>query len=77
MTKKRALEHYKKHEIVAEATAGLKNWKYNLTVLSHDGDISTAVANESRDGFASDLAALHAAKQHGRKLVDERVASEA
>lgn len=77
MTKKRTLEHYRKHEVVAEATAELKSWKYNLTVISHDGDLSNVVASESRDGFASDLAALHAAKERGRELVDERVANEA
>lgn len=71
MARKRALEHYRKHEIVAEAAPGEAKWTYTLSVLSHDGDKSTVVAKETVDGFESDLAALQAAKQRGRELIDK------
>ncbi len=74
MAVKRALEHYKKHEIVAETTPGTGKWTYTLSVISHDGDDSTVIARETGDGFASDLAALHAAKERGRLLVDQHLA---
>ena len=73
MARKRALEHYRKHEIVAETAPGEAKWTYTLSVLSHDGDTSTVVAKETADGFGSDLAALQAAKERGRELIDQRV----
>jgi hypothetical protein len=45
-------------------------WSYTLSVVSHDGDNSTVIAKETLDGFDSDLAGLHAAKERGRELVD-------
>jgi hypothetical protein len=76
MAVKRALEHYKKHEIVAETTPGTDKWTYTLSVIKHDGDNSTVIAKETREGFESDLAALHAAKEHGKTLVDQSIAGE-
>lgn len=72
MARKRAIEHYRKHEIVAEALPESGAWAYTLSVLSHDGDKSTVMAKETKDGFGSDLAALHAAKQRGHELVDQQ-----
>lgn len=74
MAVKRAVEHYKMHEIVAETTPGTDKWTYTLSVISHDGDDSTVIVKEIRDGFESDLAALHAAKERGRLLVDQNFA---
>ncbi|MCJ7557673.1 MAG: hypothetical protein MUP90_12275 [Gammaproteobacteria bacterium] len=74
MAVKRALEHYKKHEIVAETTPATGKWTYTVSVVSHDGDDSTVIARETLEGFESDLAALHAAKERGRHLVDQSVA---
>lgn len=70
MAKKRAVEHYKKHEIVAEVEPAKSKWSYTLSVISHDGDHSTVIARETLDGFDSDLAGLHAAKKRGRELID-------
>ena len=61
MAKKRAVEHYRKHEIVAEVEPAKGKWSYTLSVVSHDGDNSTVIAKETLDGFDSDLAGLHAA----------------
>jgi hypothetical protein len=44
MAVKRALEHYKKHEIVAETTPGTDKWMYTVSVVSHDGDDSKVIA---------------------------------
>ncbi|MCW8845101.1 MAG: hypothetical protein OQK99_04625 [Gammaproteobacteria bacterium] len=74
MAVKRALEHYKKHEIVAETTPGTDKWMYTVSVVSHDGDDSKVIAKETLEGFESDLAALHAAQERGRRLVDESLA---
>jgi len=70
MAEKRAVEHYKKHEIVAVTTPDAKGWRFKLTVVKHDGDDSEAIHEEAGGGFESDLAALHAAKVKGRDVVD-------
>jgi len=74
MAEKRAVEHYKKHEIVAVTEPDAKGWRYKLTVVSHDGDDSEVLHDEEGGGFASDLAALHAAKTKGREVVDQHLA---
>jgi len=70
MAEKRAVEHYKKHEIVAVTEPDAKGWSFKLTVVRHDGDDSEVIHEEAGSGFQSDLAALHAAKLKGRDLVD-------
>jgi hypothetical protein len=47
---------------------------YTVSVVSHDGDDSKVIAKETLEGFESDLAALHAAQERGRRLVDESLA---
>ncbi|MGW8369327.1 MAG: hypothetical protein ACWGPN_11695 [Gammaproteobacteria bacterium] len=71
MTEKRAVEHYAGHELVVEAVHAGGQWRYIVSVVSHDGDESEAVSEESVDAFRSDLEALHAGKVHGRGLIDE------
>ncbi len=70
MGKKRAVEHYKGHELVVELVQMGRDWRYIVSVVSHKGDTSEAVSEESVDTFRSDLEALHAGTQRGRGLID-------
>ncbi len=70
MGQKRAVEHYKGHELVVEVVRWEREWRYIVSVVSHQGDTSEAVSEESVDTFRSDLEALHAGTQRGRGLID-------
>ncbi len=71
MGDKRAVEHYEGHELVVEAVNPDGHWRFLVSVVSHDGDDSEAVTEESVDTFRSDLEALHAGKLLGRELIDK------
>ena len=66
MKDKRAVEHYKGHELVVEVVQTGSEWRYVVSVVSHQGDSSEAVTEESVDTFRSDLEALHAGTRRGR-----------
>ncbi len=70
MKDKRAVEHYKGHELVVEVVQTGRQWRYIVSVVSHQGDSSEAVTEESVDTFRSDLEALHAGTRRGRGLID-------
>jgi hypothetical protein len=75
MREKRAVEHYRGHELVVEAVTAAGQWHYIVSVVSHAGDDSEAMTEESVQGFHSDIEALHEGKQHGRKLIDDLCAA--
>jgi hypothetical protein len=70
---KRSVEHYRDHELVCQAAPAPRGWYYTLSIVSHDGDRSDTVSECSLPCYASDLDALHAARERGRALIDERV----
>jgi hypothetical protein len=42
MNDKRAIEHYREHELVCEASPATHGWYYTISVVSHYGDRSEA-----------------------------------
>jgi hypothetical protein len=75
MHDKRSIEHYREHELVCEAAPDTHGWYYTIAIVSHHGDASEARSERSPPRYASDLEALHAARERGRALIDELVAA--
>ena len=75
MHDKRSIEHYHEHELVCEAAPDTHGWYYTIAIVSHHGDASEARSERSPPRYASDLEALHAARDRGRALIDELVAA--
>lgn len=76
MSERRSVEHYKGHELIAEASTIGAQWKYVVSIISHDGDDSAVSAEESEATFHSDLEALAAGTHRGRAIIDELVVTE-
>ncbi len=71
MDQKRAVEHYKDHEIVCLAIPEAGGWHYTISIVTHKGDNSAVHSEKSEENYPSDMAALQAAATHARSIVDE------
>ncbi len=71
MEEKRAITHYKDHEIVCLATPDAAGWRYTVSVVGHKGDASAVHTRQSDQAYKSDTLALKAATSHARRLVDD------
>ena len=74
---KRSVEHYREHELVSEAAPATHGWYYTIAIVSHHGDGSDARSEHSLPRYASDLEALHAARERGHALIDELIVIDA
>lgn len=71
MEQKRAVEHYRDHELVCLAVPGSGGWHYTISIVTHKGDNSAVHSEQSTKTYPSDTLALQAAASHARQLVDE------
>ncbi len=71
MQEKRAVEHYKDHEIICVTAPEVGGWHFTVSVLGHKGDKSAVHTEKSGEVFRSETAALQAASRRGRQLVDD------
>lgn len=71
MDQKRAVEHYKDHELVCLVMPGTGGWRYKISIVTHKGDNSAVHSEESAEAYPSDTLALQAAARQARRLVDE------
>ncbi|NNF51834.1 MAG: hypothetical protein HKN59_05280 [Gammaproteobacteria bacterium] len=71
MNQKRAVEHYKDHELIFTAIPDKDGWRYTISIVTHKGDNSAVHSEQSDKAFGSDTLALQAAASHARQLVDE------
>ncbi len=71
MEQKRAVEHYKDHEIVCQALPETGGWHYTISIVTHKGDNSAVHSERSEEHFPSDTLALQAAARRARYVVDE------
>lgn len=71
MEQKRAVEHYKEHEIVCVAKPESSGWHYSISVITHKGDNSLVHSEQSAESFKTDTAALHAGAKRARYVIDE------
>ncbi len=74
MQDKRAVEHYKDHEIICVAAPDSEGWHYTVSIVGHRGDKSAVHTAKSGEIYKSEMSALQAAAAHGRRLVDNRLA---
>jgi len=71
MNQKRAVEHYRDHELICVAMPGTDGWGYTISIVTHKGDNSAVHSEQSEEAFQSDTLALQAAASRARQLVDE------
>lgn len=71
MDEKRAVEHYKAHELVCLVMPDKSGWRYTISIVTHKGDNSAVHSEKSTEAYPSDTLALQAAALHARQLVDE------